>query len=134
MQTTQLQKPYTNGINGNTAPSEKQKQYMKNLARTAGATVDLSQIHTKQDASRLIDKLKRLADKQKMHKKPQQSREKREQSFALATTLVYNKHCDPNHNPTKSPEFWKEVREVFTKYEQQQQAALSEGFVSAETV
>jgi len=108
-------------------PTGQQKSYLNFLAKAAGIKIDVSKIKDRNQASRLIDNLKKLRGSRNGNGL-NELRDRRV-AFGMATKLVYRKFVDLHHTPG-GKRFWKEVRVLFNEYEKQQEAAVS-GFTDA---
>ena len=102
-------------------PSEKQKQYILALARTAGLKVDMSSIADREKAARLIERLKLLVAK--MTTEDGSMRDRRV-AFGLATKLVFQLYVEQSRSPLKYKRFWRDVLGLYTEYLKQQEFAV----------
>lgn len=109
-------------------PTGQQKSYLNFLAKAAGVEIDVSKIRDREEASRLIDNLKR-SRRPGNGRNTNELRDKKV-AFGMATKLVYRKWVETHYTPGKSKRFWKEVADLFREYEKHQEAAVS-GFSNA---
>ena len=108
-------------------PSEKQKQYIFALGKAVGMKIEVSKIADREQASRLIERLKLL--NQQMNGNRGNGfdawlRDKRV-AFGLATKLLFRRYCEQQKDPVKWKRFWKDVHKFYTAYQRQQEIAVS---------
>ena len=110
---------YENSAN---APTEKQINAIKNLAKRANTSIDVEGITSKQEASRILDELigKRNG------KNGAGEYKDRKCAYGLAAKLVFGRYQQLSVNH-KSEEFWKEVDEFYRQYIEHLDRAIKSG-------
>lgn len=105
------------------AISPRQRAYIVALAREVGLSVDASQVKSREEASRLIERLKVLNGTANGKSFDPELRDRRV-AFGMATKLVFKKYMDRHKEVRKSKKFWQEVAELYREYQKQQESAV----------
>lgn len=105
-------------------PTEKQKKYLKRLAKAAGRTVDVENI-TRLEASKLIDDLKGHDEVEDGGADDGSDSWDRRAAFGMATKLVFQRLLATEQDVHIDEDFWNDVREFFATYQKEQERALS---------
>jgi len=115
-----------NNINGN-SPTERQLVVIRKLARFTKASVNLNNIKTKQDASRLIEDLIAKQNGNNGNGNGSSDCKEKKIAFGLATKLVFCKYKEQKMDYILSHAFWGEVEAFYQQYVEHQDRAVKPG-------
>ena len=108
-------------------PTEKQLNAIRKLARATKSSVNLNNITSKQEASKIIDALiEKRNGKSNSNINNNELRDKRV-AYGMATKLVFRKYQQLNIDYKKAENFWKDVDDFYKQYLQHQDRAIKLG-------
>ena len=112
---------YENSAN---APTEKQINAIRKLARNTNTSVDVESITSKQEASSILDEL--IGKRNGRNANGGNEHKDRKCAYGLAVKLVFGRYQQLSINH-KSEEFWKEVDEFYRQYIEHLDRAMKSG-------
>ena len=107
------------------APTEKQLNAIRKLARATKSSINLSKLASKQDASKIIDEL--IAKRNGGSQNNNSDSRDRKAAYGLAVKLVLKRYQQLNIDYKKSGDFWKDVDDFYQQYLQHQDRAIKLG-------
>jgi len=117
-----------NGINGS-APTDKQLNAIRKLARMTNTSVDMDSIRTKQEASKILDELipkGNLKGKDNSSTKSGNDCREKKVAYGLAVKLVFARYQQLSMD-TNAESFWSDVDEFYQQYLEHQDRAVKSG-------
>ena len=111
-------------MNPGNEPTEKQMAVIRRLAKQTNTNLDMSQIGTKRQASKLIEEM--IAKRGGKSKDDGKGYKDKKCAYGLAVKLMFNKWLHLNLD-YKADQFWNEVDEFYQQYMEHQDRVIKSG-------